>query len=147
MSTSRRAQLVAVILVAVCIVVIALYWHHREGERWAPEVRNGFNEIALLVRDWAIDNSASAPAVGLVSREGLSQYISGADSLGPWPTNPHTSKPMKPGSLGITHTQTSRAPMASRLLDTDQVEVQSLSYESPTPVCFRVMMPAVRRLA
>jgi len=59
------------------------------------KLKEGIHSLQIAIQSWAVDNGDKFPLASIVTADGLKVYFPDSDT--PWPDNPWTGAPMKPG--------------------------------------------------
>jgi len=60
------------------------------------KLKEAIHSLQIAIQTWSVDNGDKFPPASVVNEEGLKIYFPAGDT--PWPSNPWTGKPMKPGT-------------------------------------------------
>jgi hypothetical protein len=60
------------------------------------KLKEGIHSLQIAIQSWFVDNGDKFPPVSIVTADGLKYYFPDGDT--PWPDNPWTGEPMKPGT-------------------------------------------------
>jgi predicted amidohydrolase YtcJ len=71
--------------------------YDRAAERTrVNKLKEGIHSLQIAIQSWTVDNGDKFPPASVVTEEGLKLYFPDGDT--PWPGNPWTGEPMKPGT-------------------------------------------------